>query len=90
MILALTERWTTRQIDFVMAYTQAKISSEVYMAIPQGMQVNEQENNSNYCLKLLMNLYGGKDAGRTWNQHLHKALIKFGFTQSTSDKCIYF
>ena len=65
LTLSILEGWKTRQIDFVMTYPQADISSDVYMAIPPGVQVSEDEDNSEYCLLLLKNLYGGKDAGRT-------------------------
>jgi Reverse transcriptase (RNA-dependent DNA polymerase) len=41
-------------------------------------------------IKLLKNLYGQKQAGRVWNQHLHKALIKLGWTQSKVDECLYY
>ena len=39
--------------------------------------------------KLLKNLYGLKDAGRTWNQHLRKGLIKRGWLQSPVDECLF-
>ncbi|CAJ1954060.1 unnamed protein product [Cylindrotheca closterium] len=39
--------------------------------------------------KLLQNLYGFKDAGRTWSQFLHKGLIDRGWKQSSIDSCLY-
>ena len=39
--------------------------------------------------KLIKNLYGLKDAGRTWNQHLHKGLLSRGWIQSKIDECLY-
>jgi hypothetical protein len=36
-------------------------------------------------------LYGQKQAGRVWNQHLHAGLAeKLGFVQSEADPCIYY
>jgi Reverse transcriptase (RNA-dependent DNA polymerase) len=43
-----------------------------------------------HCIHVLKNVYGGKDAGRTWNQYLVKGLIELGFEQSTADECIFF
>ena len=39
--------------------------------------------------KLLKNLYGLKDAGRTWNTFLHNGLITRGWKQSSIDECLY-
>ena len=39
--------------------------------------------------KLIHNLYGLKDAGRTWNNHLHAGLTKRGWNQSHIDQCLY-
>ena len=39
--------------------------------------------------KLIKNLYGLKDAGRTWNQHLKTGLLKRGWTQSPIDECLF-
>jgi len=39
-------------------------------------------------LKLLKNLYGSKDAGRTWLEHLTDGLISMGFVATSSDRCI--
>ena len=40
-------------------------------------------------LKLLKNLYGLKDAGRTWFEHLTNGLSSMGFVATASDPCIF-
>lgn len=35
-------------------------------------------------------MYGAKDAGQTWNQHLAKGLKKIGFRQSVWDECVFY
>ena len=40
-------------------------------------------------LKLLRNLYGLKDASKTWFEHLTEGLERMGFRSTTSDPCIY-
>ena len=43
-----------------------------------------------YRLKLLQNLYGLKDAGATWFNHLTKELTNMGFQQGLVDPCLFF
>ena len=40
-------------------------------------------------LKLTKNLYGLKDAGCTWFEHLSDGLIDMGFMATSSDPCIF-
>ena len=39
--------------------------------------------------KLIKNVYGLKDAGRTWNLHLCQGLLKRGWKQSSIDECLF-
>jgi hypothetical protein len=80
LVQALINKWYTKQIDFVLAYTQAPIERELYMAIPRGIEL-EGANKGDYVLKLLKNLYGQKQGGRVWNQHLVKGLKELGFAE---------
>jgi hypothetical protein len=41
-------------------------------------------------LKLEKNLYGQKQAGRVWYQHLNKNLLKLGFKASNIDECVFY
>ena len=34
-------------------------------------------------------LYGLKQSGRTWHQHLHRLLLNLRFHQSLADECVY-
>ena len=47
LITALLNEWETRQVDFVLAYTQAEVECELYMKIPKGFEVDDDDN---YCL----------------------------------------
>eukprot|EP00980_Cylindrotheca_fusiformis_P019196 scaffold6521_cov93-Cylindrotheca_fusiformis.AAC.4 len=89
LILALLNNWHARQFDFVLAYPQADIEVPLYMDIPRGFEVPGGRNRD-YCLRLIKNLFGQKQAGRVWNKHLHKGLIGVGFVQSSVDECLYY
>jgi hypothetical protein len=69
-----------------MAYTQAPVEKDMYMEVPKGFEV---EGPGDYVLKIHKNIYGQKQAGRVWNQHLVNKLKKVGFIQSKSDECVF-
>jgi hypothetical protein len=88
LILAILNKKVTRQIDFVLAFPQADIECDLHMEIPRGFKFEGSRND--HCLLLTANLYGQKQAGRVWNQHLDDGLVARGFVQSEVDMCLYF
>jgi hypothetical protein len=81
--------WKSKQINFVLAFPQADIKTDVFMEVPQhfkvkshnGLQCNEGTKNPRYqyqphVLTLLKNVYGLKDGPLMWYQHLPKGLFK--------------
>jgi hypothetical protein len=89
LTLALLNGWHTRQIDFVQAYPQAPIEFNMYMELPKGIEMKDG-NRKTHVLKLLKNLYGQKQVGRVWNQHLVAGLCKIGFQRSDVDECVFY
>jgi Reverse transcriptase (RNA-dependent DNA polymerase) len=89
LVLALMYGWCTIQVDFILAYPQAPVECPLYMKIPKGFQVRHG-NWKTHVLRILRNLYGQKQAGRVWHQHLHQGLLKLGWTQSSADDCVYY
>jgi hypothetical protein len=78
-------------VDFVLAYPQSPIEFDMYMNyLPKGIQMASGDRNSTHVLKLLMNLYVQKQAGRVWNKHLNSGLVKIGFIQSKVDGCVFY
>eukprot|EP00957_Ditylum_brightwellii_P136952 10444293-Ditylum_brightwellii.AAC.1 len=77
----------TRSIDFVLAYTQAEVKSVLYLHPPAGIILNT--NGEDMVLKLRTDLYGLKDARRTWWEHLSEGLEKIGFRHCNIDQCIW-
>eukprot|EP00957_Ditylum_brightwellii_P135413 10325086-Ditylum_brightwellii.AAC.1 len=77
----------TRFIDFVLAYPQVEIKSVIYLHPPAGVIINN--HGQDLVLKLEKNLYGLKDAGRTWWKHLSSGLEEMGFKQGVTDQCVW-
>ena len=69
-----------------MAYTQAPVEKDMYMKILKGFEVEEA---GDFVLKIHKNIYGQKQAGRVWNQHLVDKLKKIGFKQTKTDDCVF-
>jgi len=90
LITAIMYGWHTRQIDFVLAFPQAEIECNMYMAISAGFAMPNSLNTRDYCLKLMRNLYRQKQARTVWNQHLHKGLISIRFEQHKVGECLYY
>ena len=92
LILAIINKWHTKQYDFVLAYPQAESEIIQYMDIPMGFDMPDGSDKNSHCLKVLKNIYGQKQAGRIWNIHLNKILTskRVGFEQSSVDDCLYF
>jgi hypothetical protein len=65
------------------------VERELYMEIPKGVNL-EGADRKDYVLKLLKNLYGQKQAGRVWYNHLVNGLLELGFVRSTADECVFY
>jgi hypothetical protein len=87
--LACLNNRHTIQCDFVLAYSQAPIEYDMYMELPKGIQLSSGSSKT-HVLRLIKNLYGHKQAGRVWNQHLAKGLKKAGFVASRVDECVFY
>ena len=101
LTLSLINNWHTRQIDFVLACPQARVSHDVFMLLPERFKVVDRETmvldteakspwKLKHRLKLLQNLCGLKDAGATWFSHLQKGLLNRKFRQSEVDPCLFY
>jgi Reverse transcriptase (RNA-dependent DNA polymerase) len=77
-----------QQLDFVQAYPQAPIDYELYIDVPKGCKINDIDNNKEWEMKVLSNIYGQKQADKIWNDYLVTGLKELGFQQSKIDPCI--
>ncbi|KAE9286282.1 hypothetical protein PF008_g26702 [Phytophthora fragariae] len=101
LIFVLGRKWRVpaKHGDVPNAYVKADKEAElgIFLRLPRGMVIPEDVRkrlgvaiDSELVLELLKDLYGLKQAGRLWNQLLHKTLIKLGFAQSLTDMCVYY
>ena len=77
-IVALLMGWHMRSIDFVMAYNQANVKTDVFMQLPVGTTIKGMDS-SKHLLKLQKNSYGLKDGQVTWRKHIKAGLPHMGF-----------
>ena len=85
LILATLYGLETKSIDFVLAFPQADLDTDVFMELPYGFQYGYK---GQYVLKLKKNLYGLKSAAVTWFNFMCKGLEAEGFVQSEIDQCV--
>uniref|UniRef100_A0A1X7TZ32 Reverse transcriptase Ty1/copia-type domain-containing protein n=1 Tax=Amphimedon queenslandica TaxID=400682 RepID=A0A1X7TZ32_AMPQE len=72
-------------MDVTAAFLNGKLD-EVYMKQPEGFVIQGKEE---LVCKLKHSIYGLKQSPRCWNAVLDQQLREMGFSQSTSDPCIY-
>lgn len=75
------------QLDVKNAFLNGFMDEKVYMSIPEGLHVSE-ENKNKVCL-LNKSLYGLKQAPRIWNQQFNELMTTLDFKRSKSDYCLY-
>jgi hypothetical protein len=88
LVISILNNWHTRQIDFALAFPQADVECDIFMAIPPGFNLKGRKKE--FCLKLEKNIYGTEQGGRVWNRHLDKGLKKLGYSPSKIDPCVYY
>lgn len=87
MILSKLHTLHTKSVDFVHAYPQAKVKSQIYLHNSAGILLSQ--NDGDAAIKLLKNLYGLKDTGLICVQHLSGGLENIRFQGTSSDSCIF-
>lgn len=75
------------QLDIKTAFLYGELDELIYMKQPEGYILSGREEE---VCKLEKPLYGLKQASNCWNSKFNKFLIKFGFTRSRSDPCVYY
>jgi hypothetical protein len=84
LVLSVIYQTELEQLDVKTAFLNASVSEDIYVSIPEGMNMNED-----YVLKLKKALYGIKQAPREWNQEITKFLLNLGYVACKKDACLY-
>ena len=84
LILAIVHGLETKSIDFVLAFPQSDLDTNVFMEMHFGFG---HDTKGKYVLILKKNLFGQKSAAATWFSFLCDGLGAEIFVQSEIDQC---
>ena len=88
--LAVQNRLSLQLMDVVTAYLYGSLDSEIYMKVPDGINIpNPTANRNMYCVKLQKSLYGLKQSGRMWYNRLSEFLSLKGYTKNDDCPCVF-
>ena len=92
LVIAKIYKLDSKAIDFVLAFPQAELDTDIWMYLPIGFQVDgqtEADSDRFYLLKLNKSLYGLKQGSFNWYKKLKKGLEDRDFKPSEVDPCLY-
>ena len=72
--------------DVSRAYFYAKAVRPVYVQLPDE---DKEEGDEARCGKLLMSMYGTRDAALNWSQEYTRTLMKSGYVQGSANPCLF-
>ena len=87
---AVHENWSIQHADIPQAFCQAKLNTDMYLKLPQGIKFNSARNPR--IVKLFKALYGLNSSPQLFNKMLNSILTDvsgLGFTRAHSDSCLY-
>lgn len=78
--------WKMDQYDVKSAYLHSRLEQVVYMDQPEGFVRKGEEK---LVCRLAKSIYGLKQSGRCWNEHMNESLTARGFVRNKVDTCVY-
>ena len=83
LIISIILDLETKQVDFTLAFVQAKAEPGTYIEMPRMFE------KEGFILELKRNLYGQREAPIKFYEHLKDGLAKRGFESSQFDPCLF-
>ena len=90
--LEVFEELDMRLMDVITAYLYGSIDSDIHMNIPEGFKLPEAVSTkprSMFSIKLQRSLYGLKQSGHMWYNHLSEYLLKEGYVNNPICQCVF-
>ena len=90
--LAVSKGLDIRLMDVITMYLYESIDNDIYIKIPKKFTLAEVVNAkpSSMCsIKLQRSLYGLKQSGRMWYNHLSEYLLREGYGNNPICPCIF-
>ena len=88
--LAVQNHLSMQLMDVATAYLCGSLNSDIYMRVPKGILIPNQNANRNmYCVKLQKSQYGLKQSGRMWYNRLSEYLLQKGYSISDDCSCLF-
>ena len=84
LILSIIFGFKTKQVDFTLAFVQAKAEPGTFIEMPRMFE------KEGYILELKRNLYGQRDSPIKFYEHLKVGLEQRGFKASSFDPCLFY
>jgi hypothetical protein len=85
-MMASNQGFRIMYADVSRAYFYAKAVRPVYVKLPDE---DREEGDEARCGKLLMSMYGTRDAALNWSQEYTRTLVESGFVQGSSNPCLF-
>ena len=89
--LAVHEKHEMRLMDVVTTYLYGSLDHDIFMNVPEASKVPEayKDSRKTFSIKLQKSLYGLKQSGRMWYNHLSEYLLKKGYKNDPMCPCIF-
>lgn len=76
------------QLDVKTAFLNGLIQEEIYMEIPEGANVTQNDKESKVC-KLNRALYGLRISPKKWNKRFTEVVLSVGLKNDDSEPCLF-
>ena len=88
--MAISQGLQMRLMDVVTSYLYGALDTNVYMKVPEGLNLpTKGMPKEMFSIKLRRSLYGLKQSGRMWYNRLSDYLINVGFKNNQISPCVF-